>query len=734
MIRKRIGWTIGIVWLCLCGASPGKEEPFNVDVFFGWGGCYRPMEWTPVEINIQGNLTEAFEGVLSLSARQDELNTMNLVHPFVLTPDLPLHIPLVTKLAFAADKCTVRIEGRRGRLFWNNTYNLWDFSGEDQLLTSLGVSDVLIGVIGQRRFGILQANRQAISSNGIQSGRLFVQDKIPRNSPWDWTGYVSLDLLVLYDPVWSEFHPEQIRGICDWVGNGGMLLLVLGTNPLPADHPIAGLLPVKPGAATNLALSTDILAEWDLNPAQDEAIMGYPIAESTNYSVWKYDGKTEAGYLFSVGPVGFGRVGVLAFDPGNLSDRQKTSTSAFWVDRYNAMVGDPEIPSVEADRRPRSPGRSGSSNDGIYRQIPRGRRLEWVEDVEKALKEDTRAMMMQRFETGYQQSAGNAVMEHLYNIAQMRPLSIWWVIGLLILLAVLLGPVDYLVLKKLERQPLTWVTSAGWIALFTVGAYYGVQMLRGGSMQVRTVSVIDGIAGQGGGRGCFYTGIFAPRSADYPLDQLDALKKKRQWWSGISPTQESIWSYQQQTAGRNLYCTQYDGANVPYSVPINIWTIQCLLNETAETQLPIEAALTRENGADKLTITNRSEYKLTEGYVQLGPTHRMAFHAVGPGQTKEFVAERRTPESWDAQVPQTISRYSGRNMPLSDVAAFSSPGTLARTQGILRYLHEGAAVVCAKFEDPKIPFAFRDRTYPEHHVQWVRQVIIPRQQKEQVEP
>jgi hypothetical protein len=90
-----------------------KEEPFNVDVFFGWGGCYRPMEWTPVEINIQGNLKEPFEGSLVLSARQDELNTMNLVHPFVLTPEIPLHIPLVTKLAFATDKCAVRIEGQR---------------------------------------------------------------------------------------------------------------------------------------------------------------------------------------------------------------------------------------------------------------------------------------------------------------------------------------------------------------------------------------------------------------------------------------------------------------------------------------------------------------------------------------------------------------------------------------------------------------------------------------------
>jgi hypothetical protein len=725
MIHKRSGWIIGILWLCLCGTSPGKEEPFNVDVFFGWGGCYRPMEWTPVEINIQSNLTEPFEGVLSLSARQDELNTMNLVHPFVVTPELPQHIPLVTKLAFAADKCAVRIEGQRGRQFWNNTYNLWDFSGEDQLLTSLGVPDVLIGVIGQRRFGIIQMNRQAISITEEQRGRLFVQDKMPRTCPWDWTGYCSLDLLVLYDPTWGEFHPEQKRAICDWIGNGGALLLVLGTNPLPAGDPIAALLPVEPGTATNLSLTSDALADWDLDPAQDETIVGYPMAESKTNPLWQYQGKTESGYLFAMGPVGFGRVGVLAFDPGNLSDRQKTSASAFWIDRYNAVVGNEKETTVETDpERRTSRNQFESRGGGTYTRIPRSRRLQWVEDAEKASKDDM-AIRMQRFETGYQQSAGNSVMGYLYNIAQMRPLSIWWVIGLLVLLAVLLGPVDYLVLKKLERQPLTWVTSAGWIALFTVGAYYGVQMLRGGSMQVRTVSVIDGIAGQIGGRGSYYTGIFAPRSADYPLDNPDQLRKRRQWWSGISPTQENIWSYQQQTAGRNLYCTQYDGANVPYSVPINIWTIQCLLNETAETHLPIEATLTRENGSDKLTISNRSEYKLTDGYVQLDPTHRMEFHAVGPGQTKEFVAERRTPQSWDAQVPQAISRYSGGNMSLTDVAAFSAPGSLARTQGMLRYLEQGAAVVCAKFENPKIPFSFRDRTYPEHHVQWVRQVIFP---------
>jgi hypothetical protein len=70
----------------------------------------------------------------------------------------------------------------------------------------------------------------------------------------------------------------------------------------------------------------------------------------------------------------------------------------------------------------------------------------------------------------------------------------------------------------------------------------------------------------------------------------------------------------------------------------------------------------------------------------------------------------------------------------SDVAVFCTPGVITRTQGIQRYLERGAAVVCARFEDPPIPFTFQDRTYSESHVQWVRQVIFPNEQKEKDKP
>ena len=55
-------------------AAQGAEDPFNVDCFFGWGGCYRPMEWTSVEVGINSQLAEPFGGTLHMSVPQDEMN------------------------------------------------------------------------------------------------------------------------------------------------------------------------------------------------------------------------------------------------------------------------------------------------------------------------------------------------------------------------------------------------------------------------------------------------------------------------------------------------------------------------------------------------------------------------------------------------------------------------------------------------------------------------------------
>jgi hypothetical protein len=126
--------------LALVAAAPASEEdPFNVDFRCGWGGYYRPMEWTPVEIEIGGTseLTEPFAGSFTVSSQQDGMNMMNVTNEFVLTPDIRLHLPLVTKIAYTADKCSLTIRDERGRTQWAQDFNLWDFSRSNRL----GLSD-----------------------------------------------------------------------------------------------------------------------------------------------------------------------------------------------------------------------------------------------------------------------------------------------------------------------------------------------------------------------------------------------------------------------------------------------------------------------------------------------------------------------------------------------------------------------------------------------------------------
>ena len=56
-------------------SAVSAQTKLNVDVTVGWGGCYRPGEWTPVDILIHHKLTKPLGGVLRITAQQDSMST-----------------------------------------------------------------------------------------------------------------------------------------------------------------------------------------------------------------------------------------------------------------------------------------------------------------------------------------------------------------------------------------------------------------------------------------------------------------------------------------------------------------------------------------------------------------------------------------------------------------------------------------------------------------------------------
>ena len=709
------------VWLVLlafpvlvigAGSQEEDDDPFNVDFFCGWGGYYRPMEWTPVEIGISSTLTEPFAGLITVSAQQDGLNTMNINHEFVLTPDIPLHLPLVTKFAFTADKCSVRLVDKdRGRTQWSQEYELWGMETHNRFITVVNENDLLIGLIGSGKFGLLRLPKQSKCLSHRGQGGVFLGDKLPRMVPWDWTGFVPLDLLILYDPDWNLFNNQQLKAIAQWISNGGKLLLVPGSHPLAPANPIAQLLPFELQDVKQMTIPPEMLEKLGLIGDQPETVTGWSMVPKSGARFFQTDTSDENEYLFSTGYSGFGRVGVLAFDPATVSERQRDKSASFWIHCIKEVL-------EYSDSLPFDTAGGGIQSNQISRTI---------ESVSNAEKETRRSGNRNRFEIGWAYAANNAVMEFLYQ--GIQPLSIWWVILLLIMLAVLLGPLDYKLLKRIDRLPLTWLTCAFWIIFFTVGAYYGVQALRAGDMELRVVSVMDGIKNSNHTWSTNYCGLFAPYSADYQFDNL----QENQWWSGIAPAQEYIWQQSPQVSGRRIYCFQHDGGNLPYSIPINIWDVQCLLNESSVQKLPFDAELQLQGDQIVINVVNESESPILRGRVLLSNNRGITFDSVPAGQNRQFSSRSHRMGIWDEYGSKRYSEYYSRrgrsNISFKKEDAFFAQGCLQRTQTMSAYLAGGAAVVWVEYDQAPISFSLKDRTYKRNHIQLARLVVFPKEQE-----
>jgi len=713
-----------LIFAVVCiAASVGlaaDESPFNVDCFCGWGGYYRPMEWTPVEIGISSTLTKPFEGAVNVTTQQDGLNTMNITHGFVLTPDIPLRLPLVTKIAFAADKCRVRLTDGRGRTRWYHEFELWNFAQRNRYLTVVSEMDLLVGLIGSRKFGMVRLPKESVCTTKGNQGKVYVADKLPRSVPWDWTGFASLDLLILSNPDWSAFNRHQLGAIAQWVSNGGKLLLILGSRPMPADNPLVDLLPFEIQQEKQTTVSSETLETLRLDSSRVEPVVCRPLKPKPGANACTAELLNNSECVFATGYAGFGSVAVLGFDPSDLSDRQMKHSSRFWVGLIEALLEGPpsEGGALTGETHP-------DRNDGGSERSYANRGIKFVEDAEAHLGSRGNE---NNYNPGLAQAGSNAVMEYLYDIPEMRPLSIWWVIGLLTALAILLGPVDYKVLKRKDRLPLTWLTCAAWIAIFTAGAYYGVQELRGGKMQLRAVSVIDGIAHSQSVWSTRYMGLFAPRSADYRLDGYESDQWwNDQWFSAMAPSEESIYAYRREPARRNIYCVQQDGYNRPYSIPINIWTIQCLINESPQEKLPLQATVSRDGERIVLNITNDCNSPIKSGYVLFAGGRSLKFNDVAAGETRQFTGDLTRDDFWSGQLDrlrreERFQQFRGR---FQNEKALFARGCLQRTNAIRAYLDQGAAVVHAVYDNAAVPFTVEKRSCDYQHIQLVRQVVFP---------
>jgi hypothetical protein len=677
-------WILGF-----SGVTQAQQDPFNVDIFFGWGGCFRPMEWTPIEVGIGSFRDEPFSGQLHMALPQDILNTLHISHPLVLTPDVPAQVPLVGRLSFSPEACRVRLTDEQGHNVWAANIPLLELPAERMQVVQR--FDILVGVVGERRFGLLKLEEETISRTAgdeqAPQGSVYVRDKLARLLPWDWTGYVSLDLLICYDPDWSQLRPQQWQALADWVFKGGRLLFIPGQRNWPGDNALTRLLTVTPGPLKQVRLSASLLKQWALPSDNPPALSVTPLQAPAVQGLGVTDRQGE-DILRITYPVGFGRVTVLGYDPRQLAAEFLDHSSSYWIQQVHDLLTVPQHGGLGVIKAGRTLTLAGTNRPSV----------------------DDHGY---RFDITQAQEANNQVMEYLYDIDQMRPLSIGWVVGLLILLAILIGPVDYWVLKKIDRQPWTWITCTGWIALFTLGAYYGVQALRAGDLQLRSVSVTDAIAGNVTAWQTQYSGIFAPKSDDYRLTGLG----ERQWWSAMAPSQKHLNRYGGQYTRRDIFCMQQGGSNLPVSIPISIWTMQCLRHETPVPGLPLAVEVERHDEELRVSVVNNSEFSFQRAVLVFQGQRGLDLGPLPSGDISIQEGRCQPLQDWWNQ-PGIRGRLG-----LADL--FIAEGCQERSAAMEAYMDAGAAVLIAERETDSSTIGLTASDCQVHHIDIQRLVVFP---------
>ena len=381
----------------------------------------------------------------------------------------------------------------------------------------------------------------------------------PADLPERIQAWSALDRLIWQDTDAASLTPGQLAALRTWIAGGGRLVIIGGTAGADALSAFPDdLLPYRP--TTTL----------DVDPASLRAVLGGVPDSATQLAA--YAGDPGPGRVLATSgdrviaadmTYGSGSVTLLGFDP---------TTS--WI-------------------------AEGDTYDGpLWRQLLPPRAAGTV-----SLADD-------------QQIVGA--------VANLPSLALPPITGLLVLLLgyiILVGPVNYLVLSRLDRREWAWVTVPALIAVFTVGAFGIGSLLRGSNVIVHEVAIVRGAPGTDAAVAQSYLGIFSPNRATFQLkvpgDALLATPMNGDIFGGGS--------------GSGLDVLQGDPSRVR-DLEVGFGSLRTVRAESSTAGPTISADLRLADGRIRGTVTNASDRTLLSPALVLGSSVR-TLDDIGPGAT-----------------------------------------------------------------------------------------------------
>ena len=472
----------------------GFSVPFlcqglQFDVFVGYGGIVREVSWFPVTCEVM-NDGPAFTGTIEISGSHIGSKRKR---------QMKIELPTNTR-----KRVVIPVFHSTGGLAsWDG--RLYDESGklraEQPSIRAKEVSweGIIMGSLSRTFAGMpkFPELRQNESSMQPEIGRLTL-DQFPTTS----IALEGLSSLYLNSEQALKLNANHITALSGWVANGGHLILAIEQ---PADviasEWLRPLNPFIPEGVSQVAVGSTF-HDWltDISPESVPIVSSATVRRSV-----VSDGRQRQ---LGMGGIAYSRVPrELDFETGELP-----VVTGQLVDGEVLMEAD-GIPLVVSASRgrglvtaltfspEREPFRSWKSKTWFWAKLNRVP-SEWFDAP--------------RFNT-FGGASIDGVFGSLIESRQVRKLPVQWLLLLLVVYLIVIGPFDHWFLKRIDRQMLTWITFPAYVVVFSLLIYYIGYRLRSGESEWNEFHVVDVIEGQGGAmlRGRSYASIYSPQNRRY---------------------------------------------------------------------------------------------------------------------------------------------------------------------------------------------------------------------------
>jgi len=199
---------------------------------------------------------------------------------------------------------------------------------------------------------------------------------------------------------------------------------------------------------------------------------------------------------------------------------------------------------------------------------------------------------------GYGQSS-DGIFGAMIDSRQVHKLPIGWLLLLLVVYLVVIGPLDQWWLKRINKPMLTWITFPCYVVLFSLLIYFIGYKLRAGETEYNELHVVDVLRNENRAelRGRTYASIYSPSNERYPLES----KQKFATLRG-----EFLGSGGGQATDRTAVLQSGDSFKAEVFVPV--WTSQLYVSDWWQaTPLPLDVKVIPRDGGWEITVQNLTD-------------------------------------------------------------------------------------------------------------------------------